>query len=257
MPRQARQISRTGIYHLIVRGINREVIFHDDEDRQRYLETLARITVDSSATIFGYCLMDNHVHILLKEGPNGISNLMHRLGASYAYYYNRKYERTGHVFQNRFKSESVEDDSYLKIVIRYIHQNPVKAGMVNKPEAYQWSSCQVYYGGKEYLPELTSTGFILGLFSEKAEKAIMTLQQFTEMEVLDTCMEDIEGIVLSDTQARQVIENVMQKKPVNILQEMSKTDRNAILNQLKQVEGLSIRQISRLTGMSFNIVKRA
>ena len=145
MPRQARQVSRTGIYHLIVRGINREVIFHDDEDRQRYLETLARITTDISATTFGYCLMDNHVHILIKEGSNGISNLMHRLGASYAYYYNWKYERTGHVFQNRFKSESVEDDSYLKTVIRYIHQNPVKAGMVNKPEAYQWSSCHVYY----------------------------------------------------------------------------------------------------------------
>ena len=77
------------------------------------------------------------------------------------------------------------------------------------------------------------------------------------MEVLDTCMEDIEGTGLSDTQARQVIENVLQEKPVNILQEMSKTDRNAVLNQLKQEEGLSIRQISRLTGMSFNIVKRA
>ena len=90
MPRQARRVSQTGIYHLIVRGINREVIFHDDEDRQRYLETLARITAGSSATTFGYCLMDNHVHILLKEGSNGISNLMHRLGASYscvAYYH--------------------------------------------------------------------------------------------------------------------------------------------------------------------------
>ena len=71
------------------------------------------------------------------------------------------------------------------------------------------------------------------------------------------CMEDIEGTILNDTQARQVIENVLQEMSVNILQEMSKTDRNAVLNQLKQEEGLSIRQISRLTGMSFNIVKRA
>lgn len=75
MPRQARRVSKTGIYHLIVRGINREAIFREDEDRQRYLETMARIAADSTAAIRGYFLMDNHVHILLKEGTNSISGL--------------------------------------------------------------------------------------------------------------------------------------------------------------------------------------
>jgi REP element-mobilizing transposase RayT len=88
MPRQARQVSKTGIYHLIVRGIKRGALFYDNEDRQRYLETLARITVDSTVTVLGYCLMDNHVHLLLQEDSNGVSNLMYCLGVSYTYYYN-------------------------------------------------------------------------------------------------------------------------------------------------------------------------
>lgn len=257
MPRQARQKSSTGIYHLIVRGINREVIFQDDNDRQRYIATLARIATDSNATVLGYCLMDNHVHVLIQEGLTSISKLMHRLGASYAHYYNARYERVGHVFQNRFKSENIENDNYLLSVIRYIHQNPVKAGIVTKSEQYQWSSCRVYYGGKDNLPGLTNTSFILGLFSENPEKAFILMRQFTEIETLDNCMEDINRSALSDAKAYQIIERVLNNKPISILGEMSKPDRDAVLHQLKQDEGLSIRQISRLTGVSFNIVKRA
>ncbi len=256
MPRQARQASKTGIYHLLVRGINREAIFHDDQDRLKYLDTLARLAEDSNAFILGYCLMDNHVHILLKEGSNKISNLMHRLGASYAHYFNWKYERVGHVFQNRFKSENIEDDIYLRTVIRYIHQNPVKAGMVKKAEEYHWSSCRDYYGGKGLL-EITNTGLILGIFSEKKEQAIKALQQFTAAENKDKCLEDLEATAMSDSQARKMIEKVLNNEPVRILHEMSKADRDMVLHKLKKIEGLSIRQISRLTGESFNIVKRA
>jgi hypothetical protein len=200
--------------------------------------------------------MDNHAHILLKEGSKKISNLMHRLGASYAYYFNWKYVRVGHVFQNRFKSENIEDDIYLKTVIRYIHQNPVKAGMVKRAEEYHWSSCKGYYDGKG-LSGITSTGVILGMFSEKEEESIKALQQFTEAENEDNCLEDLEATALSDSQARGVIQRVLNHKPVKILQEMSKADRDTVLRNLKEIEGLSIRQISRLTGESFNIVKRA
>ena len=78
MPRQARQNSETGIYHIIVRGINRQEIFHDDEDRQRFLETLQRISVESNSEVLGYCLMSNHVHLLIKESENGVSHIMKR-----------------------------------------------------------------------------------------------------------------------------------------------------------------------------------
>jgi len=181
---------------------------------------------------------------------------MHRLGASYAYYYNWKYERVGHVFQNRFKSENVEDDIYLKTVIRYIHQNPVKAGMVKRAEEYRWSSCKGYYDGKG-LSGITNTGLILGMFSEKEEQAIKALRQFTEDDNKDKCLEDMETRALTDSQAREVIEKVLNNKSFKTLHEMNKADRDMVLRRLKEIEGLSIRQISRLTGASFNIVKRA
>jgi len=257
MPRQARQPSKTDIYHLLVRGNNRGSLFYDDEDRQRYLVTLARITSENCATVLGYCLMDNHVHLLIKASLDKISNLMHRLGVSYAYYFNMKYEHTGHVFQNRYKSENVEDDIYLKTVIRYIHHNPVKAGLAVRSDAYPWSSCQVYCGGKEYGPELTNTGFILSLFSDQYEQALMVFRDFCENECSDDCLDNPEKNILSDIQARQIIAKVMQERSISALTGISKTDRNMLLHQLKLVDGLSIRQISRLTGVSFNIVKRA
>ncbi|MGI6684508.1 MAG: transposase [Bacillota bacterium] len=259
MPRKSRQISPTGIYHLMARGINREPIFHDDSDRLRYLETLKRISNESDAAVFGYCLMDNHVHILLKEGETGISKIMHRLGASYAYYYNLKYERVGHVFQNRFRSETIKDEKYLLTVIRYIHNNPVKAGKKTKAEEYRWSSCEAYYGGMDVLPGLTSVDYILSLFCENTEQAMKEMQKFNEMETEDQCLEENEDNnekVLSDTKACQIIESIVGNRPFSIFHEISKTERDEVLRRLK-VKGLSIRQISRLTGVSFNIVKRA
>lgn len=257
MPRHARKISSTGIYHLIIRGINKEPIFLEDEDRHRFLETLLRISVDTNATILGYCLMDNHVHLLIREGTNSISNLMHRLNASYAYYFNWKYERSGHVFQNRFKSENVEDEAYLMAVLRYIHNNPVKAGMIYKPEVYQWSSCKVYYGGKDYLAGLTDKELVLGLFSDNTKEAVKEFRKFSEMETIDVCMTYTAETKLSDAKALQVIKEVLGEMPLDKLKEMHIAERNAILQKLKSIKGLSIRQIARLTGVGVNIVKRA
>lgn len=134
MPRQARMKSKTGIYHVIVRGISQQNIFHDEEDFMKYLEMLERVKKKSGFKLYGYCLMGNHVHLLIHESQDELSVVMKGLGISYAWWYNWKYKRTGHVFQDRYKSECVEDDTYLLTVIRYIHQNPVKAGMVTKPD---------------------------------------------------------------------------------------------------------------------------
>lgn len=144
MPRHAREKSSTGIYHIMVRGINRQDIFHSEEDHQRYLDILLKIKREEDVEIWGYCLMSNHLHLLIRE-ETALSKIMKRVGSSYAYWYNWKYHRSGHLFQDRFKSEKIETDAYLMTVIRYIHQNPIKAGMVSKPEEYRWSSCRDYY----------------------------------------------------------------------------------------------------------------
>lgn len=256
MPRKARETSETGIYHVMVRGINRQEIFHDDEDRQRYLQTLKRVTEESKSLVLGYCLMSNHVHLLIKEDEN-ISHVMKRVGASYAYWYNWKYERTGHVFQDRFKSECVEDNTYLMIVIRYIHQNPIKARIVQKPEDYLWSSCRAYYGARENATNLTQTQFILSIFANQKEKAIERMRDFEAKNDDACCLEDIEKKHLNQEAARQVITEKLNGRPITVLQQLPSEERNEILKQIKEVEGLSLRQIASITGLTVHAVYKA
>ena len=168
MPRKPRRLSSTGIYHIMTRGIDRMAIFHDDEDRGKYLAILANclpgeqsgVRVEDGsfvpasraqptgqpAILYNYCLMDNHVHLLIKTGSEPLSHLMKRIGVRYAAFYKWKYHRTGHLFQDRFRSEPVEDDSYLLAVYRYIALNPLKAGLCEKPGKYRWCGCRVEDG---------------------------------------------------------------------------------------------------------------
>ncbi|MFA9560652.1 transposase [Evansella sp. AB-rgal1] len=130
MPRIARKKSSNGVYHIMLRGINRQTIFEDDEDKAKFLETLAKYKIKSCFELYSYCLMDNHVHLLLKEIEEPLATIIKRISSSYVYWYNRKYRRCGHLFQDRYKSENVESDSYFITALRYIHQNPLKAGLV-------------------------------------------------------------------------------------------------------------------------------
>ena len=134
MPRQARKKSNSGVYHIMLRGINRQLIFEDDEDMQRFIETLKRYKDECGYSLYAFCLMGNHIHLLLKEGEEPISTILKRIAGSYVYWYNWKYGRSGHLFQDRFKSEPVEDDAYFLTVLRYIHQNPVKARICKKAD---------------------------------------------------------------------------------------------------------------------------
>ncbi len=151
MARQARKRSSTGIYHVILRGINRQNIFEDDEDRLKLMETIAYYKGISNYELYGYCLMNNHVHLLIKETDESLSGVVKRFSSSYVYWYNKKYDRCGHLFQERFKSETVESDAYFLTVLRYIHQNPVKARMTKEPKAYLWSSYNEYIGKDKYI----------------------------------------------------------------------------------------------------------
>jgi len=256
MPRKPREKSKTGIYHAIVRGIGQQDIFHEEDDFQRYLETGKKVSLESGVSVLGYCLMTNHVHLLLREDDGDISVFMKRLGVSYAYWYNWKYERIGHVFQDRFKSECVEDDAYLLTVIRYIHQNPVKAFITNKPEEYEWSSCAAYYKADRNTSTFPDTSQILGIVHKDKKRAIEVLQKFTEEGNEDRCLDCDETKRISESEAYEITKLIMKDKPVTSLQTMDQDARNKILRRLRN-EGLSLRQICRITGLPFHIVRKA
>jgi REP element-mobilizing transposase RayT len=140
MPRKAREKSKIQIYHVMFRGINGQIIFEDNEDYNKYIQIIRDYKDICEYEIYAFCCMNNHIHMLIKEGREELGIVFRRLGAKYVYWYNKKYKRTGHLFQDRYKSEPVNDEKYLLTVLRYIHANPIKAGIVNNISKYTWSS---------------------------------------------------------------------------------------------------------------------
>lgn len=175
MPRIPREYSETGIYHIMVRGNARENVFIDNQDKGRLLKIIFEKKKDELFLLYAYCIMNNHAHFVLKEMKESISNSMKKITTSYAIYFNKKYNRVGHVFQDRFRSEVIKNDSYLLSAIRYVHNNPEKAGIANKEE-YPWSSYQFYNSHDSKLSEIID---ILKYFSPEPEEAITLFKSFS------------------------------------------------------------------------------
>jgi len=134
VPRQAREISSTGYYHIMMRGINRDYIYQSIQDKAYFVKLLGE---DVLLELAAYCLMDNHVHLVLQAQHKDLSVSLRKLNVKYAMHYNYTQDRVGHVFQNRYRSEVVADDRYLAQVIRYVHNNPVKAALVADARQYR------------------------------------------------------------------------------------------------------------------------
>ena len=144
MGRYTREEIDGGYYHLIARGNNREYIFNRDIDKGYFLKLLNESRQNMRFKLMGYVLMDNHYHLLVQTGNVKLQKIMHQINNTYSKYFNAIYERCGHVFQGRYKASVIRNELYLLKVLAYIHQNPVKAGMVKKVEDYKWSSDKFY-----------------------------------------------------------------------------------------------------------------
>jgi putative transposase len=251
MPRQARKKSESGIYHIMLRGINRQVLFEDEEDKEKFLDTIRQYKQKKDYKILGYCLMDNHAHILIKEGNEPIANTMKRIGVSYVYWYNWKNKRRGHLFQDRYKSETIEDDQYLLSVLRYIHQNPKNAGIEQEISRYKWSSYNEYIG----IPKIVDTAFVLGMFSKNEKLAKGDFARYMA-ENGSSKISIEEEKRLTDNEAREKIQRIIHMTFAE-MQQLDKEKRDELLRRMKDIEGISIRQIARITGLTVNIVARA
>ena len=242
MPRQARKKSETGMYHVMARGINKQAIFQDNEDYLKFLEILGTVKAISEFEIFAYCLMSNHYHILLKTGKEDLGQIFKRMGARYVYWYNFKYQRTGHLYQDRYKSERIESDKYFITAMRYIHQNPIKAGI---PEGinYKWSSYQEYLGKTQII----DSELMLNIMSKK--EFIRYHQEINQDQFLEY---EEKGARMTDEEAELIIRRMkkIKSKEEKSIQQMPKADRDELIKQIKEA-GLSIRQISRLTGLTY------
>jgi len=157
-------------YHVLNRGHRKEAIVMDERDKERFLSYLARMARQFSVLVHSYCLMTNHYHLILETPEGNLSRAMHWLNVSYAAYYNRRHNYTGHVFQGRFKALLVDADQYLESLSRYIHLNPVQAGIESYAWDYAWSSCR-YFVGSRNVPDWLEVNRILEGFGRSRRLA--------------------------------------------------------------------------------------
>ncbi len=181
MPRAPRVCFQGAFYHVFNRGVEKRRIFMDDQDRRAFLRLLSEIVPMYELRLFSYCLMENHFHLFLQTKKLNLSEAMHDLQGQYAQYLNRRYDRVGYLFQNRYKSPLVNEEQYALALTRYIHRNPLEAGLVKKLEDYQWSSYPSYIG---ILPawKWLETHWLLRQFHENPETAVQVFRFFHQME---------------------------------------------------------------------------
>ena len=261
MPRQERLQSATGIYHVMLRGINKQDIFEDNEDYSQFLNILHALvnrcdeqghSLPSHCTFYAYCLMTNHVHLLIRERDEHIGESIKRIGVAYARYYNHKYERNGHLFQDRFRSEPVNSIEYFMTLMRYIHQNPVVAGLADEVRDYPWSSWHEYEGHSLSVRFCDTMPVI-----RRLERT--NLYEFVTMPVDDKGILDVDygiGGIMTDDEIKEKILVISGFQQPAEIQKLEKKKRNTILKQLCEY-GANIRQISRITGISYGVIYRA
>lgn len=202
--------------------------------------------------LYAYCLMSNHIHLLIREREDTIGMAIKRIASSYVYYYNHKYSRDGHLFRERFKSEPVNDMSYFLTLLRYIHQNPVKAGIVEHVKDYEYSSWGEYDGTVEPVFRLCDTGTVLRRVPFDDLEAMVNEPLADEVNCLD--MDDPSRSRPSDDQVWAYIKDKTGVTNSSAFQQLDSETRCRVLKELKE-KGASHRQLARLTGIGRGVIQ--
>lgn len=248
MPRVARAKCHTGFYHVVIRGNGKQIIFEEKEDFDFFLKRVKKYSEMDKVEIHAYCLMDNHVHFLLRaEEGGGVDAFMHRLQSSYARYYNSKYERRGHLFQDRFFSDPVLDRRGFFACIRYILKNPEKAGICPL-EKYEYSSFGDYYR----VDAICNTDYALNLAG-----GLRPLLEIIEADADedDEIMFELDATSKKEMQAKKIICDTLGVASGTEILSYEKSKRDEAILLLKS-KGLTSRQIERLTGVGRGVIQR-
>jgi len=166
-------------YHVTSRGNEQKDIFKTDRDREKFLEYLGSASERYGAVVHAYCLMSNHYHLLVQTPQGNLSQIMRHINGAYTTYYNTKRKRFGHLLQGRYKAILVDKDAYAQELSRYIHLNPLRAGMAKRPEEYVWSSYRFYISGTDR-PKWLHAKFIHAYFSVNRHEAEKRYRKFVE-----------------------------------------------------------------------------
>jgi REP element-mobilizing transposase RayT len=227
----------------MLRGIDKRDVFLSIRDYKKFLNYVEKAQEKSDFVMYAYCLMTNHVHMLLKTDIEEPGDIIRRIAVGYAQYHNLQNGRTGHLFQNRYKSEPVENDSYFITVLRYIHQNPVKAGIVHNIKDYKWSSYNEYFSQNK----LIDTTFPIALLGD-----IKAFEEFMSEANEDKCLEYDPKRRFTDEEL--IAQISFLNIDLNRLKELDIKTRNETLKKIKVNTEASNRQLSRILGIGRSII---
>jgi putative transposase len=200
------------VYHITNRGVNRQPIFFQEDDYQKFLDRLAQIHQRMKVIIHGYCLMPNHYHLEITTPESNISRSIQWLNQSYATYINIRHQRSGHLFQGRFKSVVIEIESHLAALTRYIHQNPIRAGIISNPIEYKWSSYRAYLG-MDKIPWL-NTSVTLKRFGRTLPEQRKNYREFIEEQAPENPIkETVYGAILGSEQFIEKVQKKLKTRP--------------------------------------------
>lgn len=247
MPRVSRRVAESGHYHVMLRGNGKQVIFEDDADRRTFLDALARTLEMPGLSLLAWCLMTNHVHLLFCDETGCLSSAMHALATKYAGYFNSRTGHVGSVFDGRFKSVPIESDAQLIAAIRYIHDNPKKAGICSASD-YPWSSFGEYAGAKGALG-LTEVDVVLDMLG--GADGFMAMS--SESRPNEYCFRA--GKRIPEEDVPEIARAALHPLNPKALKETFGAERARALLALRDA-GLSLKQIERVTGIGRYAVQK-
>lgn len=255
MARQARSKSPTGIYHVMLRGNVNKKIFLDDDDKEKLVDIMLQKKDGSASRLYAYCVMANHVHAVIQEVEQPLEKFMKRICVTYAAYFNKKYNLVGSVFQDRFRSETIEDEDYLLKAIKYIHNNPLAEN--HTLTKYPWSSYPAYIGSKETSSLLPEMEYILSRFACNRENAVQLFCEFHLIEEQPSLFLDISEENFKN--AEELIKSFLQSRSM-LIGDLKKNENRFIVKELAQLLTsqckISCRQIAKLIDINREKVRK-
>ena len=250
MPRCARIKTSTKIYHIINRGINKQDIFLDKQDFRKYIKEVENTKEKYGYEIYAYALMNDHVHFVIYDKSENISTAIQSLNIRYTEYFNKKYERTGHLFENRYKSYAINDEEYLKNVVRYIHKNPENAGL--KP--YEWTSYYEYFKKTKLINPTIVLNFFGCDYNQSINNYIEFHNNYIKNQDIGKNYEMITKI--TDDEAIQIIKNILKEDNLLKVQNYIKEEKYNAIHKIVKIDGITKQQISRIIGVNRKTIGR-
>lgn len=256
MARKPRAKAVSGTYHIMLRGVNRQRIFERGYDYIHFMEILQQVmhtlpdrslSLEPTFQLYAYCLMENHVHLLIHETTCDTSLIVKRIENAYVRYFNDQHERVGHLFQDRFRSEAVDDSQYLIRLYKYIHANPYHGGRCKHPMNYQWCSYKELAGGKVKFPICSSPEPVFG---------IPAIIDFDTTEYQDVAVSEAHEEKLNAHTIEHRLLELTNCRTISEFQQLDKRSQRHAIAILKE-EGASHRMLNRVTGLTLGVIRYA